>query len=119
MSWRAFFLVFVVLIVTACNKPQGEWQVTQGFNYPDKKIPLVREGSTTAGEVITLLGVPYATQEDVFIYQVQYTRPVERTYLVYSEPYTERLTLRTWIKFEDGVVSLVESTRTEQLLPPE
>lgn len=104
-------------LLSACIKPAGEWHVSQGVSFKEENLAEIREGVTPAGAVIAKLGVPYTTKPDEFIYAVQRRRNVERSFFFFSRAYTEQVTVRTVIRFDDGVVSDVETQRVEQLIP--
>ncbi len=119
MSLRFSFLLTLGLASAACTRPGGDWTVAQGSVFPETKVSAIERQKTTAGEVVALLGTPYVTKPDLFVYAVQYTRPVERDFLLFRRPYTERVTLRAEIYLSNGVVMYVKDDRVEQLLPVE
>jgi hypothetical protein len=112
------YLLFTLLVsLSACIQPQGEWEVTRGSDFPEDKVETLEEHESTAGAVIQALGVPYNRKDGNFIYAVRRERPVVRSYLVYQSPFTEEVTLQTTIKFHEGVVYEIASERYERLLP--
>jgi hypothetical protein len=111
------YYVLVALALSACVKPQGEWQVTSGADFRIENLDHVKKGVTTAGELIQELGVPFVSREGQFIFAVRKHRPVERSYLVYASPATQELTVQAKVWLEEGVVSGLNVESYEKLYP--
>jgi outer membrane protein assembly factor BamE (lipoprotein component of BamABCDE complex) len=114
--------VMILLLATlgpACSKPKGEWTIKQGVDFHDENVAQVVEGVTRAGEVVQFLGVPYRTQEDRFVYAVQRVRPINRDWLLFSQAFVQRVTVKTTVIIKDGVADHVETTRTDEMIKPQ
>jgi outer membrane protein assembly factor BamE (lipoprotein component of BamABCDE complex) len=111
-------LIFMALAFTACTEPQGEWSLVRGSHYKHENVAEIERGKTTAGGIITLLGTPYFSKDNRFMYAAQYTRPVERNYGLFRREAIERVTLQTMIFFHAGIVIEVQSDRKAQIYAP-
>jgi outer membrane protein assembly factor BamE (lipoprotein component of BamABCDE complex) len=118
-STQPALLLLALTFVSACSSPTGGWAIKQGVDFEDDNTGQIVEGVTRAGEVVQLLGVPYRTQEDRFIYAVQRVRPLERNWLLFRQSFVQRVTVKTTVIIKDGVADHVETTRTDETIKPQ
>jgi hypothetical protein len=110
-------LLLLCLLFSACTKPLGDWQIVKGSDFREENLDKVYKKSTTAGEAIALLGTPFLTNNESYIFAEQRERPVERSFFFFARPFTEQVTIKSIVYFQNGIVMDVQTKRTEQLLP--
>ncbi len=111
-----FSLLILLPVLVSCTNPVGDWEIVKGNDFRDENLEKVFEKYTTAGEAIQLLGFPARTNEESYVFAEQRERPVERSFFFFARPFTEQVTIKSIVYFQNGIVMDVQTKRTEQLL---